>query len=182
LRQGRQRTGGGIAEGVQGGLQRGQEDMNPLIRFALAHAAQAPLHHLERIGLQVGEQKEQPIFRRRQGAVLVDGKLASGAGFPIEAPHGHMRLKRRLKGWDKLLKLVERQAREIQELYGAGLQISEPSTCHRGCLLSWEAQHTINRDELTCKHGVGIDLAHPGHGADAQPFGQRPHGPHQQIG
>jgi len=36
-----------------------------------------------------------------------------------------MRLKRRLKEWDELLKLVESQAREIQELCGAGLQISE---------------------------------------------------------
>jgi hypothetical protein len=37
-----------------------------------------------------------------------------------------MRLERGLKGWDELLKLVERQAREIQELRGPGLQISEP--------------------------------------------------------
>jgi len=106
--------------------QRGEQDVNPLIRFALTHAEQASLDDLERVGLQVGEQKEQPICRRRQGAALVDGKLASGPGFPIEAPRGHMRVKRRLKGWDELLKLVESQAREIQELCGAGLQISEP--------------------------------------------------------
>jgi len=106
--------------------QRGEQDVNPLIRFALTHAEQASLDDLERVGLQVGEQKEQPICRRRQGAALVDGKLASGPGFPIEAPRGHMRVKRRLKGWDELLKLVESQAREIQELCEAGLQISEP--------------------------------------------------------
>jgi len=37
-----------------------------------------------------------------------------------------MRLERGLKGWDELLKLVKRQAREIQKLRGARLQISEP--------------------------------------------------------
>jgi hypothetical protein len=37
-----------------------------------------------------------------------------------------MRLERGLKGWDELLKLVERQAREVQERRGAGLQISAP--------------------------------------------------------
>jgi hypothetical protein len=31
-----------------------------------------------------------------------------------------------LERWDQLLKLVERQAREIQELYRAGLQLGEP--------------------------------------------------------
>ena len=72
LGQGRQGAGGGIAEGAQRRQQRGQEDVNPLIGFALAHAEQAPLDHLEGVGLQVGENEEQPIFRRRQGAVLVD--------------------------------------------------------------------------------------------------------------
>jgi hypothetical protein len=100
--------------------------MHPLIRFALAHTAQASWHHLEGVGFQGGEQEEQPIFRRRQGAVLIDGKLAGRPGFPIEAPRRHMCLERGLKGWDELLKLVESQAREIQELCGAGLQISEP--------------------------------------------------------
>src|SRR5713101_2623803 len=122
--------------------------MNPLISFALAHAEQAPLHHLECIGFQVGEQEEQPIFRRRQGAVLIDGKLASGPGFPVEAPRRHMRVKRRLERRDQDLKLLESQAGEIQELRGAGLQIGEPYTGHGWCLLSWEAQYTINRDEL----------------------------------
>ena len=51
LRQCHQGTGGGIAEGAQ----HGQEDMNPLIGFALDHAEQAPLYHLQGIGLQVGE-------------------------------------------------------------------------------------------------------------------------------
>ena len=126
LGQGRQGAGGGIAEGAQRRQQRGQEDVNPLIGFALAHAEQASLHHLEGVGLQVGEDEEQPIFRCRQGAVLVHGKLAGGPGFPIEAPRRHMRLERGLEGRDQLLKLVEGQAGEIQELRGAGLHVGEP--------------------------------------------------------
>jgi hypothetical protein len=43
LRQGRQGAGGGITEGTQCSQQRGQEDVDPLMGFALDHAAQAPL-------------------------------------------------------------------------------------------------------------------------------------------
>jgi hypothetical protein len=100
--------------------------VDPLIGFALAHAKQPPLHHLERVSLEVGEQEEQPIFRRRQGAVLVYRKPAGGPGFPIEAPRGHMRLERRLEGRNQLLKLVEGQAGQIQELRGTGLHIDTP--------------------------------------------------------
>src|SRR5262249_31483367 len=83
---------GSIAEGAQGRQQCGQQDVNPLVRFALAHAAQAALHHLEAVGLQVREQEEQPVFGSREGAVLVDAKSAGGPGLPIEAPRRHMRL------------------------------------------------------------------------------------------
>jgi len=61
-----------------------------------------------------------------QGAVLIDGKAACGARFPIEAPYRHPCVERRLKGQDQLLKLVAGQAGEIQELGGARLQIGEP--------------------------------------------------------
>src|SRR4029450_5716208 len=90
--------------------------------FDLAHAEQAPLDHLEAVRLQVGEQEEQPVFRRRQGAVLIHAKPACGAGFPIEAPRGHPCLERRLEGRDEALKLVERQAGEIEELCRADLE------------------------------------------------------------
>src|SRR6266446_6317076 len=50
---------------------------------------------------------ETPSRWCRQGAVLVDAKLAGGPGFPIEAPRGHMRLERGLEGRDERLKLVE---------------------------------------------------------------------------
>jgi hypothetical protein len=104
--------------------------VDPLIGFALAHAKQPPLHHLEGVSLEVGEQEEQPVFWRRQGAVLVYGKPAGGPGFPIEAPRGHMRLERRLEGRDQGLKLLQGQAGEIQKFRGAGLHIGKPYTGH----------------------------------------------------
>jgi len=58
--------------------------------------------------------------------VFVDGKLAGGAGFPIEAPRCHMGVERRLEGRNEELKLVERQAGQIQELRGARLYIGKP--------------------------------------------------------
>src|SRR5262249_6986238 len=60
---------------------------------------------------------------------------ARSPGFPIHPPRRHLALERRLEGWDQLLKLVQRQAREIQELYRTGLQLGEPYTCHGSCLL-----------------------------------------------
>src|SRR3989449_6949500 len=110
--------------------------VNPLIRFALTHTEEASLDHLEAVRLQVREQEEEPVFGCRQEAVGVHAKPAGGPGFPIEAPRRHMLLERRLKGWDQLRKLIKRQTRKIQELRGAGLQVSEPYTSHGTCLLS----------------------------------------------
>ncbi len=81
--------------------------MDPLISLALPHAEQTSLDHLEGVGLEVGEQEKEPIFRRRQGAVLVHGKLAGGPGFPIEAPRRQMRVERRREGRDQDLKLLK---------------------------------------------------------------------------
>jgi len=100
--------------------------VNPLIGFALDHAEQTPLDHLERIGLEIGEEEEQPLFRRRQGAVVVHAKAASGPRLPIHPPRRHPGVERGLEGRDQLLKLVEGQAGEIQELGWTGLQIGEP--------------------------------------------------------
>src|SRR6266446_5245934 len=47
LGQGREGAGRGIAQGTQGREQRGEQDVNPLVGFALAHAEQAPLDYLE---------------------------------------------------------------------------------------------------------------------------------------
>src|SRR5262249_49328216 len=117
--------------------------MDPLIGLALAHPEQAPVHDLETIRLQVGQDEEQPFFRCRQGTVLIHAKLAGGPEFAIKAPGRHMGLERRLEGRHQLLKLVEGQAGQIQELRGAGLHIGKPYTGHLWCLLSWEAQYTI---------------------------------------
>jgi hypothetical protein len=74
--------------------------MNPLMGFALAHSKQPPLHDLEGIGLQVDEDKQQPILGGRQRTVRVRGVPAGSTQLPIEAPVGHMHLKRGLKGRD----------------------------------------------------------------------------------
>src|SRR5437870_7100760 len=110
--------------------------MNPLIRFALPHAEQASLDDVERIRFQVGQHKQEPVFGRPQGAVLIDGKSACGARFSIEAPCRHPCVERCLKGRDQLRKLVEGQAGDIQELCGARLQLGAPYTSHESCLLS----------------------------------------------
>jgi hypothetical protein len=99
--------------------------VNPLIGFALAHAEQAPMHHLARRGLEVDQNEEQAIFRRRERTVLVDREPAGGPRFPIETPRGEMRVERGLKGRDEELKLVERETGQIQELRGAGLHVGE---------------------------------------------------------
>jgi hypothetical protein len=65
LGQGGQGAGRSIAEGAQRREEGGEEDVDPLIRFALDHTKQAPLYHLKRIGLEVDQNEEQPIFRGR---------------------------------------------------------------------------------------------------------------------
>ena len=55
-------AGGRIAEVAERHEQRRQQDMDPLIGFALTHAEQAPLDHLEGVGLQVNQQEEQSIL------------------------------------------------------------------------------------------------------------------------
>ena len=126
LGPGGHRAGRGITEGAQGRQQHGAKGVDPLIGFALAHAAQTSLDHLEAVRLQVRAQEEPPVFRRREGAVFVDGNLAGGAGFPSEAPRGHRGLERRLAGRDALLTLVEGQAGAIQQLRRARRPIGKP--------------------------------------------------------
>src|SRR6266446_10726532 len=94
--------------------------------FALAHTEQASLDDLEAGRLQGREQEEQPVFRRRQRAVLVHAQPAGGAGLPSEAPRRHVGLERRLKGRNELGKLVEGQAGEIQQRRRARLHIGKP--------------------------------------------------------
>jgi len=138
-RQGRQSAGGRIAAGAARREQHGQEHGEPRLGWALAHAKPAPLHHLEALRLQVRAQEEEPVFRRRQGAVLVHATLTRRPGWPIEPPRRQGGVARRLTGRDRLLECVERQAGEIQDLRGAGLHVGTLSTGHAWRLLSWEA-------------------------------------------
>jgi hypothetical protein len=90
--------------------------VDPRIRFALGHAEYAPVHHLECIGFDVGQDEQELVFRCQEGTVLVHGKPACGPRFPIHPPGRHPGVERGLEGRDQLLKLVERQAGDIQEL------------------------------------------------------------------
>ena len=95
--------------------------MDPLIGFALDHTEQASVHHLEGIGFEIDQNEQEAIFRCREGTVSVDAKPARSPRFPIHAPRCHTGVERGLEGWDQLLKLLERQAGEIEELQRAGL-------------------------------------------------------------
>jgi len=114
-------AGGRIAEVAERHEQRRQQDMDPLIGFALTHAEQAPLDHLEGVGLQVNQQEEQSIFRRCQRAGLIHGEPAGSPGFPIEAPCRHMRLERSLEGRHQRLKFIK----------VAGCEFQAPQKCLR---------------------------------------------------
>ena len=100
--------------------------MNPLMGFALAHSEQPSLHHLEGIGLQVDQDKQQPILGGGQRTVLVGRISANSTRLPIKAPGGHVGLERSVKGGDHLPKLMQGQTGQIQHLRGAGLEIGEP--------------------------------------------------------
>jgi hypothetical protein len=89
--------------------------VDPLVGLALAHAEQAPVHHLERISLEVDQNEEQAIFRGRERTVLIYREPAGDPRLPIEARRGEMRLECCLEGRDSLVKCIERQAGHIQE-------------------------------------------------------------------
>jgi hypothetical protein len=100
--------------------------MNPLMRLALTHPKQPPLHDLQGIGLQVDQHEQQPILWRRQGTVLTGRVPTSGTRPSIEAPCIHMRLERGLKRQHQLPKLLHGETGQIEHLSQAGLQIGEP--------------------------------------------------------
>ena len=139
----------GIPQGAQRGAQDHHQDVNPLVSLALAHPEQPPLGHLEGVGLQVDQDKQQPILRRRQGTVHRGRVPTGGARSSIEAPMGYMDLERSVKRRHQLPKLIHGETGPIEHLCGASLEIDEPSRAHGGGFLSSEAQDTINRDELS---------------------------------
>jgi hypothetical protein len=105
--------------------------VDPLIGFTLGQAKKASLHDLERVGLEIREEKEQAVFGRGQGAVLIDRKAARRAGRPIKAPDGHMGLEGGFKRRHEELKLLQRQAGEIQKLRGTGRDIGIAAAGHK---------------------------------------------------
>jgi hypothetical protein len=107
--------------------------------LTLAHAEQSSLDNLERIGLQVDQDTQQPILRGRQRTVPVGRVLPGHARLPIEAPGGHVALIRGLKGKDQLLKFVHGETSQIQDLCRACLESGELSRAHSCGLLSLEA-------------------------------------------
>src|SRR5712691_2117721 len=146
--------------------QHGKEDVHPLVGFALAHPKHAPVDHLERRGLEVGQDKQQPGFGGRQGAVLRDGKPARGPRLPIQAPHRPPGLKRGREGQDHLLQLVEGHTGAIQALHRAGLQHGAPYTSHGWCLLSLSREvisasyHKAGYTQLCCGGNAEILCSH----------------------
>ena len=119
-----------------------------MIGLAVVHPEQPPLHHLEGIGFQVGQDQQQPSLGRRQRTVLIGGIPAGRARLPIEAPPGHRGLKGGLKRRDQAPKLIQGQTGQLQYLERAGLEVSESSIPHGGGLLSLEAKDIINRNNL----------------------------------
>jgi hypothetical protein len=109
------------------------------MRLALAHPEQPSLHHLERIRLQVDQEKQPPILRRGHRTVRLGRVPAGGTRPPIEAPVRHRRFERGLKGGNQALKLVHGETGHIQDLRRALLELGEPSRAHGGGLLSLEA-------------------------------------------
>jgi hypothetical protein len=96
-----------------------------LIGLTLVHPEPPSLHHLEGIGLQVGQDKQQPTFGRRQRTALAGGLPAGRARLPIEAPLGHKGLKGGLKRRAQAPKLIQGQTVQIQHLTRAGLEVGE---------------------------------------------------------
>jgi hypothetical protein len=100
--------------------------MNPLMGFALAQPEQPPLHDLERVSLQVDQDKQQPILGCRQRAVPVGRVPTGGARLSIEPPLRHMSLECRLEREDQMLKLLDGETGQIEYLCRAGLDVGEP--------------------------------------------------------
>jgi hypothetical protein len=87
--------------------------MHPLMGCALTHPESAALYYLEHRGFEVDQDEEQPIFRRRSGAVLVHGKPVGRLGFPSSCHALRCALERGRKGRGEERKLVKGQIGHI---------------------------------------------------------------------
>lgn len=84
------------------------QEMNPLISIGLAHPKELPLHLLDRILFQIGQDEEELVRHRRQGTGLIRTVPAARAGVPINGAVPHVRLECLLKMGQQGLKLLLR--------------------------------------------------------------------------
>ena len=109
-----------IPQGPQRVPHHGEQDMNPLRGFGLAHPEQAPMEHLRGILLQIDQDEQQSIFRGRQRTVRV-GRIASRLSAPpMQGPFGHGAQEGRLTGGDQRRKLICGQAGQISQCRRVG--------------------------------------------------------------
>jgi len=127
--------------------------MNPLIGFALHHAEQPALHHLERIGLQVGEQEEQPILGCRQGTVLYTVNWRAVRGLPSRRQAAICAWNAASKGgtsyWNSSSVMLVKSRNSVgRDCISVNRKPAmERASCY-SIVLS-EAHHIINRDKLS---------------------------------
>jgi hypothetical protein len=98
--------------------------MNPLGRFGLAHAKQAPMQEVKGMLLEVDENEQETIFRCWQGTVRISGRTSRLSAPSVEGPCRHVGQERCLKGRHQGRKLVHGQARQIEDLGGMGWNIA----------------------------------------------------------
>jgi hypothetical protein len=90
--------------------------MNPWGGFGLAHAKQAPMQQLCRILLEIDENAPQPIFRGWQRTILLGGVASRQPTPPVQGPGGHVPQERLRKRGHQRAKLIDGQARQIQDI------------------------------------------------------------------
>jgi hypothetical protein len=115
---------GTIAEISQSLLENRQQAMNPIVHLRLTQIKEFAQDGLNRIGLEVNQDKQEFIFWPMQESLAT---TASGTltGLPLGSLLGGIELLiRPWKGSQQNLKLQERQAREGQKLSAGGLERS----------------------------------------------------------
>jgi hypothetical protein len=71
--------------------------MNPFVGIGLRHPKELPLHFLDGILFQVGEDEEQLVGYREERTGLIRSVAAAGTGLPINGAVLHMHHQRLLK-------------------------------------------------------------------------------------
>ena len=74
--------------------------MDPLVGIRLRHLEHRPVGDLECGHLEIAQNEQQAIFRRRQRAGAVLAVAATSAWLALDRPLAHMLHKRVVKGWN----------------------------------------------------------------------------------